>query len=153
MPPAPEILRVGCRIWRVEVSREAIAEKHGTANGDVGVTGEIAIDLGGISIDSQQGVAPAKGLRRGKDLLYQPRRQEIGDHDLLEQSSDDEQKGTIDANRCWVPRRSQLGNEIRGSQYGSGDQLREKGNIEQSVAQADRLFKLAPVGIHHQIGR
>src|ERR1035438_8492663 len=79
MPPAPEILRVGCRIRRVEVPREAIAEKHGTANGDVGVPGKIAINLCGISVDSQKGIASPQGLRRSTQFLYQPTRPREGD--------------------------------------------------------------------------
>ena len=51
VPALPEVLWVGGGVGRVEVAWEVIAEEHGAADRDVGVAGEVAVDLHGVAVD------------------------------------------------------------------------------------------------------
>ena len=57
VPAAPEILRAGREVGQVEIQHQLEAQALGDAPGDVGVAGEVAVDLEGEGVDRQQGEA------------------------------------------------------------------------------------------------
>lgn len=54
MPAAPEVGDAVALVWRVEVERKVEAQQQGDADGHVAVATEVAVDLHGITIHTQQ---------------------------------------------------------------------------------------------------
>ena len=69
VPAAPEVLRAGGEVREVEVERHLEAQAFRHAAGDVGVAGEVAVDLKREGVDRQQGQAAvdaSPSARRGR---------------------------------------------------------------------------------------
>ena len=98
MPAPPKVLGISCGVGGVEILGKAVSKEHGTADGNVGIAGEIAVDLRGISVDREQNVSAAECLWSGEDLFNEACREQVGDYDFLEQARDNEQECTIYAN-------------------------------------------------------
>ena len=78
---------------RVEVLREAQAEQQRAADGDVGVAAEVGVDLDGVAVDAEQDLEVRVLARVGEHRLDDRARHEARDHDLLEQSGEDQPEG------------------------------------------------------------
>jgi len=153
VPAMPEIRRVGGAVGGVKVAGEAVAEEEGAADGDVGVAGKVAVDLGGVAVDGEQGVGAGIGFWVGEDGLDQHGGQDVGQNDFFEEAGDDEEAAGIGANGEGVARDGELREEIAGAQDGAGDELGEEGDVEQRVPQVDFLRQFAAIGIHQQRNR
>ena len=90
MPAVPELLQVGRLIGAVEVGGEREAEEEGRADGDVGVAGEVAVDLDGVAVDGGERLDAGVEFRGVEDPVDQVEGQRVGDGHLLEEAHRDE---------------------------------------------------------------
>ena len=88
MPTGPELRRIGREVGQVEIEHEIEAHDLRYAARDVGIPGEIAIDLKRKGINADQRV---KAVRRiGGEHLVDDGGQVVGDKDFLEVSPEDQ---------------------------------------------------------------
>ena len=91
MPAVPEVGHTVRLIGRIEVDREAESQQKGDADSHVTVSGEIAIDLQGISINAEK--VFDTGIQAGivEDSFYEIDTDVVGNHSFLEQTADDQE--------------------------------------------------------------
>src|SRR5690606_34863009 len=92
VPAVPELLQTHSTVRLIEVLREPESEQHGQTYGDVGVAGEVAVDLSGVPQDGDPGINRSEGLRAAEDGVHQIHREEVREHDLLEQPAGDQEQ-------------------------------------------------------------
>src|SRR5581483_1867496 len=85
VPPAPELLRVRCKIRLIEIDDEFDAEQFGYASRDVRVTGKVAIDLHCEKNRCHDDVNPRYLSAAGKNLVDYGRNS-VRDGDFLEET-------------------------------------------------------------------
>ena len=85
VPPPPELFDGLGEVGAVEVLHQLEAQHFGGAPGDVGIGGEVAVDLEGEGRCGHQEGAPALALGGVVDGVHQ-HRQVVGDDHLLEQA-------------------------------------------------------------------
>ena len=67
VPAPPEVLERQRPVGGVEVLREADAEQQRAADGDVGVAGEVGVDLDGVGVDADEQLERTVRGRRAED--------------------------------------------------------------------------------------
>ena len=148
MPSSPEVLEADRGVGGVEVLGEAEPEEQRQADGHVGVTGEVAIDLDGVAVDPQQGV---EGLMLGGDAedgVHDGVGQVAGHHDLLEQAAGYEPERQAGVDLAGVAGLAELGQELRGPHDRAGHQVGEEGEVDRKIQQGCR-FDASTVGVDH----
>jgi len=91
MPAAPEIGHGNGEVGAVEIFGQVYPEQQRGTAGHVRVSGEIEIDLEGVSVSAYQHRGTGEGLEVPEDqvrLLPQP----VGHHDLLEKPETEKQQ-------------------------------------------------------------
>ena len=89
VPPPPELGDVAGEVGELEVGHQLEAEELGGADGDVGVPGEVAVDLEG----EEDGAEDEGGAGEGLGVVeahVDVGRAGVGDDDLLEHAPEDE---------------------------------------------------------------
>src|SRR5207237_1243912 len=92
MPATPELRQARGKIWAIEIDRQADAEQERAAPGNIGVPGEIKIQLQRISVDRDQDLCAAVQLGRVEDAVDQVLGKIVGDERLLHQAQADQEK-------------------------------------------------------------
>ena len=148
VPPAPEVLKVDGGVRPVEVDGELDPQQERKADGDVGVPGEVAVDLNGVAPDAEECVERRVARRGGEDRIDDGRRDEGADHDLLEQPPHDElgRPGVVDV--LPVVAATNLREQLATSNDGAGDQVREEREVDRHVDRA-RWLELPAIVVHH----
>lgn len=131
MPTFPEIPRRHGEVRPVEVVGKVDAHHPPRANGDVGITTEIKINLE----PKQEGCHPdVKGRERvgitGKGTIHQ-RRYAVGEHNLFNQARQDEQQALVKILKVEHALPKQLWQHLARAQDGPRNQLRPEGHIHQ----------------------
>ena len=86
MPTSPELLRVLTLVRTVEVHRQIESHQHRDTDGDIGITGEVGIDLQRVGKQRKQVLKSREQKRIIEDTVNQVHRQIIGHDDLLRQT-------------------------------------------------------------------
>ena len=101
------------------------AEELGGADGDVGVPGEVAVDLEGEEDGAEDEGGPGEGLW-GVEAHIDVGRARVGDDDLLEHAPEDEAHAVAPLLVGEGARRGDLRQEVGGALDGPGNELREE---------------------------
>ena len=150
MPAAPEVGDGGAAVGVREVLGEVEAHAAAQADGHVRVAGEVEVDLQGEGDDAYPGaphgeLADAVGQEHGRDLG-----EHVGQDHLLAQA---EQEAVYSVGHVG-------GRDVSVVEFvchravahdGTGDELREHGDVQQQVHEAALRRALAPVDVH-QVG-
>ena len=94
MPTAPEFGEIGAPIRPVEIRRQADSQQLRAAAGDVGIAGEVEIQLQGVGVDRHENLCAAIELGSVEHAIHEVFGQQVGDARLLEQSESDQEQGT-----------------------------------------------------------
>ncbi len=148
MPAAPEVAEAGRPIWAAEVLRKDEAHQQGEADGDVGVAGEVAVDLGRVGVGGEDQVRPAERLGDAEGGVDDDPAEVVGDHHLLDQAEADQPEAGADGDVLRVTGARQLGDELAGADDRAGDQVGEEGEVDADVQQRGRL-ELAALDVDH----
>lgn len=147
MPATPEVGGILCFVGRVEVDGEVEPHEHGHADGDVGIAGEIGIDLEGIDYEGgevlegsvEQGIFEdpidkADGQIIAKDYFF---------NQTIANPKDRYTKLAVGKEEWLV----KLWNELVGTQDGSCYKLREESGVEAEVEDVGDVVNFALVDI------
>ena len=147
VPAAPELRDIARFIRRIEVQRQAHAEQARQADGHVGISGEVEIQLEGV----RQNPAPGDQQRGGGRVIEQRRRiwaDIVGNQHFFCQA--DEKDGAADGD---IPGREakdapvrELRHHFLVVQYGAGNQMGEVRD-KQQIVDKTAFLRLAPIGI------
>ena len=66
MPAVPEIGNVPSEVWKTKIDRELVTKKPRTGDRHVGVAGEIAVDLNGVTQNANPRAHGGEVQGRGK---------------------------------------------------------------------------------------
>src|SRR6185369_242810 len=144
-PATPKIPQVHSGIGQIEIDHDVEAQQFGAASGNVGVAGEIAINLKRES-DRAEDDHRAAGIRVTVNHFDQ-RREVIGQHDFLKHSPQTKPKTFLQHRAGDFQRRLELRQQMPRAFDGSGDQLRKKRDEGEEVHQIARGFDLAAIDI------
>ena len=147
MPPTPELGDGGRLVGGVEVGVEADAQQQGDANGHVGVTREVAVDLKRIAVGADE-VLEARVERRGvEDAVDEVDADIVRDDALLQQAADDEVEPFAERLAGHDGRPEHLGDEVAGPDDRSGHESGEEGDVKQVVDPASERLELTAVDV------
>ena len=93
MPTAPEVGEVEGAVGAVEVVGEGEAKELADAHGDVGVAGEVEVDLKGVGIDADEDLGPAVEGGGVEDAVGDVVGEEVSDEEFLDEAGGDEEEG------------------------------------------------------------
>ena len=127
VPTPPELGDVAGEVGELEVGHQLEAEELGGADGDVGVPGEVPVDLEGEE-DGPEDEGRA-GERLGVvETHVDVGRTGVGHDDLLEHAPEDEAHAVAPLLVGEGPRRGDLRQQVGGPLDGARDELREEGD-------------------------
>ena len=133
MPAFPEPGGVGGLVGRVEVERQVEAHEHGYADGNVGIAGEVGIDLQGV--EQQGGEVFERGIQQGvlKHTVDKRDGQPVAEDKLFAEAVENPEDGDAELASAEEEGFVELGNELVGTDNGSGNKLGEEGGVETEV--------------------
>ncbi len=148
MPAAPELNNRGCGVGLPKVRRQSNSQHVGSADGHVGITAEVAVNLHGKSMDREQ-VFPATGLLCGRiEYMVDRSGDNVREHQFLCQADceqgDAEREPRVDRA---APVR-ELRQQFVWAQNWPGDQMREKQYVGQEFLQSFFDRKLRSVRVY-----
>ena len=73
MPPLPEVYDVPCIIWSFEILHQSESQQACRTYSNMGITGEVSIDLNGIEQSSNKQCAPIQGRVIAENLINKRR--------------------------------------------------------------------------------
>lgn len=133
MPSTPEVLRVGGFVWRVEVLWQVKTHEHGKSDGNIGIAGEIGIDLERIGEECEE-VLEAREEERivehAVDVLHS---EVVGEYNLLCESVEYPEYGDAKLPFGEMKGLVKLRYELRCPYDRSGYKLRKERDIEAKV--------------------
>ena len=129
MPAPPQLSERGGEIWAVEVFPQPEPHDLSRPDRDVGVSGEIAIDLEGES-DCREHEWEAHVFVRTRIDGVDDSGQVVGDHDLLEHSPEHSLEPSSDFARAERVQLPKLGQEVLWTLDRPGDELRIEHDIQ-----------------------
>ena len=148
MPAPPEFLYTAGHVGASEVFHQVDTQQPGTAHRNVGIAGEIAVDLHAEQDCGQnqgQTALACQIIVDGVDIL----RHKIRNDHFFEQAHTDFPQSGAEARPVRVVLLMQLGQQIARPFDGPGHQLGEKAHIQRIVAEVVFGFQVAAVDIHH----
>ena len=152
VPPPPEVLDRGRRVRGVEVLREGEAEEQCDPDRNARVAGEVGVDLDGVRVDPDQELERRVLLGSAEDLVDDPVREGVRDHDLQEQPGGDEGERAAGVDRPWVAGRLELGDQLAGPDDRAGNEVGEEREIGRELRERGRL-EVTAVGVDHVADR
>ena len=146
MPALPELLDAAGEIRHVEISRQLIAKAARTADGHVGITGEVAIELYRVTHDGQQhrSAAELHGVRIHR--VYE-NSDIIRDNYLFEKAEQEYLHTLFEIYKGDVPVLTELRQKLPRLHDRSGDELREKRDIKRKLYRASLRLDLPAVDV------
>ena len=148
MPAVPEVGHTVRLIGRIEVDREAESQQKGDTDSHVTVSGEIAIDLQGISINAEKVFDTGIQARIVEDSFYEIDTDVVGNHSFLEQTADNQENSLSEHLGTDVERTADLGNKVTGPHNRSGHKLRKERYIKSIVQQTVQRTEIATIDIN-----
>ena len=132
MPTAPELGDGPREIGEVEVLLEADAKETGTADGDVAIAGEIAVDL------EREEDAKSQEREATQLMVFSPKGIDdagavVGDDELLEESPEDLAHAIDGTGIVELALALELGQQIRGALDGTCHELGEETDIGEEL--------------------
>ena len=118
------------------------------ADGHVGVSTEVGIDLQGVSVERHEHLETAVGLGCSEDAVVEVDGDPVGQQDLFEQAVENPESGQAHRGTGDGGRLEDLGHEIRSAHDGTGHQLGKEGHVEPEVRQPAERRHMAPVDVH-----
>src|ERR1019366_4592912 len=120
VPATPEFGEIGAAIRPVEIRRQADSQQLRAAAGDVGIAGEVEVQLEGVGVDRQQNLGAAVEFGRIEHAIHESIGQEVGDAGLLEQSEADQEEGAAAFHAVQQAARGELPDQLRDARDGAG---------------------------------
>lgn len=148
MPATPELLRVAGLIRRVEVLREVEAHEQRHADSDVRIAGEVRIDLHRVREQGEEVLEAGEEHRALEHAVDEVHGKVVGEDDLLEQTVQYPEYRYAELPAGEEERLIQLRHKLRGTDDGTGNQLREERDIETEVEDVLDRLDLPAVNIH-----
>ena len=133
VPATPEVLQGERPVRIVKVLREAEPEQECHADGDVGVTGEVRVDLDRVGVHGQHDFRPAVRPRVGEHAVDDLAGQEAGNDHLLEQTVQDQPERLGGRHVPGVGPVSELRCHLRCPHDRSGHELGEERQVHREV--------------------
>jgi len=147
VPTPPELGNVAGEVGELEVGHQLEAEELGGADGDVGVSGEVAVDLEGEK-DGTEDEGRA-GKRFGVvETHVDVRRTGVGHDDLLEHAPEDEAHAVAPLRIVKGSGRGDLREQVGGPFDGARDQLREEGDKSPKGDRVAGGLEVAPIDVN-----
>ena len=146
VPTPPELGDVAGEVGELEVGHQLEAEELGGADGDVGVPGEVPVDLEG----EEDGAEDEGGAGEGLGVVethVDVGRTGVGDDDLLEHAPEDEAHAVAPLLVGEFAGRGDLWQEVGGALDGSSDELREEGDEGGEGDGVSGGLEVAPVDV------
>jgi len=153
VPSTPEIGDVERFVRRVEILREADAEKIAKANGHVAVAGEIEIDLVGVAENAEprakcgemRGILPGR-IDYGGDG--------VGEKNFFHHADGEEGPADIEpAGAIGVIKVVEIGFDLAEADDGPGNELRKKRDVTGELPEVARRRDDAAIGVDHVADR
>ena len=148
VPATPEVLEGHRGIGRVEVLRKLEAEQQRDADRDVRVAAEVGKDLDRVAVHRDEHLERRMAVRGGEHLVDDVRCEVIRDHDLQEETAEDQEERARVLDPPRIARRLELRQELTRANDRAGDEMREE-RLEDREAHERRRHELAPVGVDH----
>lgn len=148
MPATPELLRVAGLIRRVEVLRQVEAHEQRDADSDVGVAGEVRINLHRVGEQGEEVLEAGEEHRALEHAVDEVDGEVVGKDDLLEQTVQDPEHRYAKLPAGEEERTIELRHELRSADDRSGYELREERDVEAEVEDVFHRLNLAAVDIH-----
>ena len=148
MPPPPKFRNGSGLIRRIEIDIEMEAQQQGNADSHITVTGEVAINLQGIAINTYQILHPRIKSRIIKNTLYKVNADIVRYNRFLEEPTHDEEDSTSEHLIGDKQRAADLRNEITGTYNRTRHQLGKERNIKSIIQQTGQRRYLATVHIY-----
>jgi len=133
VPAFPEVAAVLCLVGRIEVGWQMEAHKQGEADGNIGVAGEIGIDLQGVGEECHEVLKTREELGIVEDTVDEVDREIVTQDDLLGQTIENPEDGNAEHTAREEILAIELGNEITGLDDGACHQLGEEADIEAKI--------------------
>ena len=146
VPPAPELLDGAGQIGRVEVLHQPVTQHLRRADGDVGIGGEVAVDLERERHRGHRQRAARGSLVFAVHMVHD-HRHPVRNHNLLEQAPAHEQQALLHPVVIKAVPLVELGQQIGGPLDGARHQLGEKAD-KQRISEGVALgLQIAPVHV------
>ena len=133
MPPPPKFRNGSGLIRGIEIDIEMEAQQQGNADSHITVTGEVAINLQGIAINTHQILHPRIKSRIIKNTLYKVNADIVRYNRFLEEPTHDEEDSTSEHLLGDKQRTADLRNEITGTYNRPRHQLGKERNIKSII--------------------
>src|SRR5436305_6214981 len=147
MPASPKIGKTNGRVRKTEIIIQMKAKAESCANCAGRVAGEIEKYLAGERHDAEPGIKRDERTSITKDAIGRTGKHRIGEHDFFEQTEGHEQQSPQKLARAQTWRPDKLRKKIASAHNRSGDQLREKGNGQDEIAQRFRRLQNAAINV------
>ncbi len=136
MPAPPELRRGTGEVWVAEVARQLYAKEACGADGNVGVSGEVAVDLHG---EQQCAAEKRRPVHRGEVAPYRVHDHcaRVRHHNLLEEPPKHQAAARDCARVAERPPPPQLREQRAGPLYWARHELREEADVQCEVHRAE----------------
>jgi len=148
MPTAPEIGDGSSHIGHVEVDGQVEAHQGGETDSDIGIAGEIAVDLQSVTIHGQEVFHSGEELGTVEDAVHKVDADIIRDHAFLDEAGENQDKRSGDLVFVEFQLFTDLRDKPGGPHDGPRYQLGEKSHEKHEVFKALKRLELAEVDIH-----
>src|SRR5579875_2248744 len=125
----PEVLERQRRIRAVEILGKLKAEQQGNADSDIGVAGEITVNLYRVAVNGRDDIDARMQRRRTEDRIDNLTGQRVGDDDLLEQAAGNQAEGARGLDAARIARRGELRHQLGDPDDRPGDEMREERQV------------------------
>ena len=133
VPTFPETGGIGGLVGRIEVEGEIEPHEHGDTNGDVGIAGEVGIDLKGIDEEGREILE--RGVEEGifKNAVDKRDCQPIGQDEFFAEAVEYPEYGNAELATGEEEWFVELGDELVGTNNGTRHELGEESGVEGKV--------------------
>ena len=147
VPPPPEIPDPVREVWIFEVFGQADPEQAGGSQGDVGVAGEVRVDLEAEEDRCGQHLRSGQGAV-GKERVGD-RCNRVGNHDLLCVAPQHEEAADPEIADRDLRFAGELPHEILRALDRAGHDLREEGEVERVAVKTPLRGEIATIDVDH----
>jgi hypothetical protein len=141
VPATPEVDGAGALEGAIEVLGQLEAEEARRAAGDVGVAGEVAVELPGVGVNGDDDLGGAEGARVVEDAIDEVGGQEVRDEYLLDETHEDEEEAFAGAlvveGGLYRELGQELGSADDGPRHELGEECDEGGELEEGAVGRD----------------
>ena len=132
VPALPVLANAGGDVGPVEVLGQADPEQARQTDGDVGVAGEVEVDLVAEGPEREHHLGPGEERGRVEDAIG-VERERVGEDDLLHEPDGDAREPLLHVQGDGLATPGELGQQLAGAHDRSRHELREEGDVEREV--------------------